>query len=89
MYSGLPGEQDESGGASAAMMEGQKRGVIFEVGHGGGSFAWRVAVPMVKASFRPDSIETDLHVGCMNKGMSEVVPHEVQRNSGSVILDVL
>ena len=72
MYSGLRGEQAEGGGASAAMIEGRKRGVIFDVGHGGGSFAWRVAVPMLKAGFRPDSISTDLHAGSMNKGMKDM-----------------
>ena len=72
MYSGLRGEQDDKGGASPAMIEGRKRGVIFDVGHGGGSFAWRVAIPMVKAGFRPDSISTDLHVGSMNKGMKDM-----------------
>ena len=72
MYSGLRGEQDDNGGPSPAMIEGRKRGVIFDVGHGGGSFAWRVAVPLVKAGFRPDSISTDLHTGSMNKGMKDM-----------------
>ncbi len=73
-YSGLRGEQDETtGGPSKAMIEGRKRGVIFDVGHGGGSFAWRVAVPMVKAGFLPDSISTDLHVGSMNAGMKDML----------------
>ena len=53
------------------MVEGRKRGVIFDVGHGGGSFFWRVAVPMVKDGFWPDSISTDLHIGCMNSGMKD------------------
>ncbi len=73
MYSGLRGEQDDNGGPSPAMMEGRKRGVIFDVGYGGGSFAWRVAVPMLKTGFRPDSISTDLHAGSMNKGMKNMV----------------
>ncbi|MEO8130055.1 MAG: amidohydrolase family protein, partial [Bryobacteraceae bacterium] len=72
MYSGLRGEQDDNGGPSPAMIEGRKRGVIFDVGHGGGSFAWRVAVPMLKAGFRPDSISTDLHASSMNKGMKDM-----------------
>ena len=45
MYSGLRREQLEDGKINPAMIEGRKRGVIFDVGHGGGSFAWRVAVP--------------------------------------------
>ncbi len=48
MYSGLRGEQDPSGRVNPAMREGRKRGVIFDVGHGGGSFLWRIAVPAIK-----------------------------------------
>src|SRR5262252_5228793 len=73
MYSGLRGEQEGSGGPSRAMMEGRKRGVIFDVGHGGGSFTWGLAVPMVKAGFIPDSISTDLHTSSMNQGMKDVL----------------
>ncbi len=73
MYSGLRGEQVESGGPSKAMLEGRQRGVIFDAGHGGGSFLWRVAVPMVKARFLPDSISTDLHIGSMNAGMKDML----------------
>lgn len=73
-FSGLRGEQDpETGLPSKAMIEGRKRGIIFDVGHGGGSFAWRVAVPMVKAGFIPDSISTDLHTGSMNNGMKDML----------------
>ena len=38
-------------------------GVIFDVGHGAGSFWFRNAVPAVKQGFLPDSISTDLHTG--------------------------
>lgn len=40
-----------------AMEAGRKRGIIFDVGHGGGSFYWNVAVPATKAGFWPDSAE--------------------------------
>jgi len=52
-----------------AMAAGRKRGIIFDVGHGGGSFYWNVAVPATKAGFWPDSISTDLHTGSINSGM--------------------
>lgn len=72
MYSGLRIEQDpETGGPSKALIEGRKRGIIFDVGHGGGSFLWRVAAPLMKAGFVPDSISTDLHIGSMNAGMKD------------------
>src|SRR6201993_3290404 len=45
------------------LLEARKRGVIFDVGHGAGSFWFRNAVPAVKQGFIPDSISTDLHTG--------------------------
>jgi dihydroorotase len=71
-YSGLRRELTEDGKINPGMIEGRKRGVIFDVGHGGGSFAWRIAVPMTKQGFWPDSISTDLHIGSMNAGMKDM-----------------
>jgi len=71
-YSGLRNEQDESGHVNPAMFEARKRGVISDVGHGGGSFAWRIAVPALKQGFPPDSISTDIHIGSMNSGMKDM-----------------
>src|SRR5947207_1592686 len=49
MYSGLRGEQDpDTLGPGKGMAEGRKRGIIFDVGHGSGSFSWAVAVPLMK-----------------------------------------
>jgi len=45
------------------LAEARRRGVIFDVGHGAGSFWFRNAVPAVKQGFIPDSISTDLHTG--------------------------
>jgi dihydroorotase len=45
------------------MLDARRRGIKFDVGHGGGSFNFALAEPMVKGSFFPDSISTDLHVG--------------------------
>src|SRR5437773_1038386 len=45
------------------MTEARARGVIFDVGHGAGSFWFRNAVPAVKQGFIPDSMSTDLHTG--------------------------
>lgn len=72
-YSGLRNELDDSGHINPGMIEGRKRGVIFDVGHGGGSFAWRIAVPALKDGFVPDSLSTDLHVGSMNAGMKDML----------------
>src|SRR6185437_5425103 len=72
-YSGLRNELLPDGKVNPGMWEGRKRGVIFDVGHGGGSFAWRVAVPAIKQGFLPDSISTDLHIGSMNSGMKNML----------------
>ncbi len=60
VYSGLPGELDPSGHANPGLIEGRKRGVLFDVGHGAASFTWHVAVPIVREGFLPDTISTDL-----------------------------
>ena len=46
--------------------EASKRGIIFDLGHGGGSFWFRNAVPSIREGFLPHSISTDLHKGCVN-----------------------
>jgi dihydroorotase len=72
-YSGLRHELLDDGKLNPGMLEGRKRGVIFDVGHGGGSFTWRVAVPAIEQGFLPDSISTDLHTGSMNAGMHDML----------------
>jgi dihydroorotase len=74
VFSGIRGEQDpKTLGPVQALLDGRRRGVLFDVGHGGGSFRWRVAVPMMKAGFRPDTISTDLHTQSMNAGLKDIL----------------
>ncbi|MBI1789198.1 MAG: amidohydrolase/deacetylase family metallohydrolase [Acidobacteria bacterium] len=63
---------DENGRVRPYLFEAKKRGILFDVGHGSGSFLFRQAVPAVKQGFVPDSISTDLHTGSMNGGMKEM-----------------
>ena len=51
----------------------RRRGVIFDVGHGAGSFYFRQAEPAVKQGFWPDSISTDLHSGSINYSMIDML----------------
>ena len=55
------------------MFAGRERGVYFDIGHGGGSFRWNVAVAALEQGFPPDSISTDLHIGSMNSGMKTML----------------
>lgn len=74
MYGGVRGEQDQTTkGPSAAMVAGRKKGIIFDVGHGGASFRYSAAIPMMKAGFLPDSISTDLHTSSMNSAMKDML----------------
>ena len=49
--------------------EARKKGIVFDVGYGGISFAYSQAIPAIKEGFYPNSISTDLHVGSMNAAM--------------------
>ena len=44
----------------------REKGVIFDLGHGAGSFWFRQAVPAFRGGFSPDTLSTDLHMGNIN-----------------------
>jgi dihydroorotase len=64
---------DPDGRVAPYLGEARKRGVLFDLGHGAGSFIFRYAVPAMKQGFGPDSISTDLHTGSMNAGMKDML----------------
>ncbi len=57
---------DEHGKVYDHMRQARERGVIFDLGHGAGSFWFRNAVPALRDGFPPDSISTDLHMANIN-----------------------
>ena len=61
------------GKVNPAIFAAQKKGIIFDIGHGGGSFVFQTAVQAFKEKFYPDSLSTDLHIGSMNAGMKDIV----------------
>lgn len=63
---------DENGKLYRYLFEARERGIKFDVGHGGGSFAFRNAAPAIEQGFYPDSISTDLHTGSMNGAMMDM-----------------
>jgi dihydroorotase len=63
---------DENGKLYDYLRRARARGVRFDIGHGGGSFVMRNAVPTIKQGFYPDSISTDLHTGSMNAQMQDM-----------------
>ena len=64
---------DADGKVLPYLFEAKKRGVIFDVGHGAGSFSFRQAIPAVRQGFIPDSISSDYHVESMNAGMKDLL----------------
>ncbi len=57
---------------SALAIAAQKRGILFDIGHGGNGFTFARAIPSVKQGFLPYSISTDLHIASMNAGMKDM-----------------
>jgi dihydroorotase len=48
------------------VIEARRRGVIFDIGHGGGSFGFRTAEGMLASGFLPDVISSDVHALSIN-----------------------
>jgi dihydroorotase len=63
---------DVNGKVKPFIFEAQKRGIIFDVGHGGGAFHWKQAIPAIQQGFIADVISSDLHIGSMNGGMKDM-----------------
>jgi len=61
------------GKVNPAIFTAQKKGIVFDIGHGAGSFVFRTAVQAFKEGFYPDTISTDLHVRSMNSGMKDML----------------
>jgi len=60
-YGRLTPQLDASKKIQPYMLEARKRGILFDVGHGSGSFWFRIAVPAIQQGFLPDTISTDIH----------------------------
>ncbi len=55
------------------VLAARSKGIYFDVGHGGGSFHYNLAVPALDQGFYPDSFGTDLHRFSMNAGMKDML----------------
>ena len=54
------------GTVKRAVVEARQRGVLFDIGHGKGSFAFKTARAMLANGFLPDTISSDVHALCIN-----------------------
>lgn len=64
---------NEEGTLRPGVLQAQRRGVLFDVGHGAASFTWEVAVPALEQGLAPDVISTDLHQSSANAGMKNLL----------------
>ena len=71
-YSGGSRGELIEGKVNPAIFAAQKKGIIFDLGHGGGSFVWQTAVQAFKEGYYPNSLSSDLHVTSMNAGMKDM-----------------
>jgi dihydroorotase len=54
------------GTVKKVVLEARERGVLFDIGHGKGSFAFKTARAMLANGFYPDTISSDVHVLCID-----------------------
>lgn len=64
---------DEQGKVRPFVLAAQKRGILFDVGHGGGGFWFNQGIPAFKQGLWPNSFGTDEHRTSMNSGMKTML----------------
>jgi dihydroorotase len=64
---------DDDGTIRPFVLDAKKRGVLFDLGHGGAGFWYSVAVPAMKQGLPPNTFGTDLHRFSINAGMKDML----------------
>ena len=64
---------DANGKVKPFVFEAQKKGVIFDVGHGGGAFAFSQAIPALQQGLIPNTISSDFNRGSSNGAMKDLL----------------
>jgi len=70
---------DYQGSVKPQVREARRRGVLFDIGHGSGSFSWDVARLLAAAGFWPDTISTDVHTHSIAPPISVDMPGVMSR----------
>ena len=84
-YSGFPNMAGvgtnivQDGKLLPAALAAKQRGVIFDVGHGGGSFDFTVAEAAIPAGCTPDTISSDMHVFSGNSPGMPFLPNVMSK----------
>ena len=64
---------DENGQLRSFVKDAQKKGILFDLGHGGAGFWFSVAQPAMKEGLAPNTFGSDLHRFSMNAGMKDLL----------------
>jgi dihydroorotase len=78
-YSGAGNNTVQNGKLIAAALEAKKRGVIIDVGHGGGSFDFTIAEPAIQQGLIPSTISSDLHAYSGNSPSIPYLPNVMSK----------
>ena len=64
---------DEQGNVRQFVLDAKKKGILFDVGHGGAGFWFSQAIPAFEQGLSPNSFGSDLHRFSMNAGMKSML----------------
>ncbi len=81
VYSGAFGKNNivEHGTLLAAALRAQQRGVLFDVGHGGGSFDFTICEPALRAGLAPTTISSDVHSASIQSPSRPLFPNVLSK----------
>jgi len=90
-YSGAGNNTVQNGRLLPAALAAKQRGVIIDVGHGGGSFDYTVAEPAIAQGLTPDAISSDIHAVSINTPGYPTLPWVMSKflNMGFSLEDVV
>lgn len=63
---------DKGGNLRPFVKAAQERGIVYDVGHGGSSFAFKHAIPSMEQGLKPNTISTDSHMSSIMSGMKNM-----------------
>ena len=72
-FSGAKGVLDENGKLKDSVIQARNKGVLFDLGHGGGMFHFDIAIKALAQGFKPDTFGSDLHRPSMSGGMRNML----------------
>ncbi|HEV8439114.1 MAG TPA: amidohydrolase/deacetylase family metallohydrolase [Methylomirabilota bacterium] len=90
-YSGAGNNTVQNGRVLPAALAAKQRGVLIDVGHGGGSFDYTMAEPALAQGFTPDTISSDIHAVSINTPGYPTLPWVMSKflNMGLSLEDVV